>query len=142
MEQTHEADLMDLREDMEAFKAEHEEEILAANAKKLVLQKRVKQLLEDKLANDLRQENLRLRNLLPTMGLKNEESNEILQNARRQNELLEGQLAESQASNNLITENLLQARQASDYYRNRMNQFNYVLEQQPASMPMSIARLN
>ena len=131
MEQTHEADLMDLREDMEALKAEHEEEILAANAKKLVLQKRVKKLLEDKSANDLRQENLRLRNLVATMGLKNEESNEILQNARRQNGLLEGQLAESQASNSLITENLLQARQASDYYRNRINQFNYVLEQQP-----------
>lgn len=131
MEWSHEGDLLDLREETEALKARHQEEILAANSKKLVLQKRVKKLLEQKSTNDLREENVRLCNLVATLGSENEESNAMLQSARTQNQQLQGQLAESLDTNSLVRKNLLRACQDAEYYRNRSYQLNYTLEQQP-----------
>lgn len=98
-EQSRERELMDLREDIEALKAKHQEAIDAANSK-IVLQKWVKKLLEHKTAfendeikekfsylsasvpfdrrlqspssaNDLRQEKTQLRNLVSSLGSEN-----------------------------------------------------------------------
>ena len=49
-EQSHERELIDLLEDIEALKANHQEDIDAANSKKIVWQKRVKKLLKQKAA--------------------------------------------------------------------------------------------
>lgn len=118
LEESQEIELLGLREDMEALEAKHQEEIRAANSKKLVLQKRVKKLVEQKaalendlkakdatieralaasqsssFANDLRKENIRLSDLVASLGSKNKELNEILQHRHIQN--LEAQLAHS-----------------------------------------------
>lgn len=174
---------MDLREDMEALQANNQEEIDAANSKNLVVQRRVKKLLEERTAlkndlefknetieqavaatrdcqekydsiekkytdllatmpsgshrqpsspaDDLLQENIRLCNLVASLGLKNEECDASLQNARGQIQQLEAQLAESLDSSRLVTKNLLQARDEADYHRNRTYQLEYALEQQP-----------
>lgn len=183
MERSHQGELMDLREDMEALQANNQEEIDAANSKNLVVQRRVKKLLEERTAlkndlefknetieqavaatrdcqekydsiekkytdllatmpsgshrqpsspaDDLLQENIRLCNLVASLGLKNEECDASLQNARGQIQQLEAQLAESLDSSRLVTKNLLQARDEADYHRNRTYQLEYALEQQP-----------
>lgn len=57
--QLNESELTDLRENQEALKAKHREEIDAANSKKIVLQRRIKELSEQKTAfeNDSKAQN-------------------------------------------------------------------------------------
>lgn len=132
IEQSHEADLMDLREDMEALEAKHQEQLLAANSKKLVLQKRVKKLLQQKSEeNALREENIRLSNLVASFASRIEESNAVLQCTQDQNEQLECQLLESQDMARLLARNLQKACEASEVYRYRAYQLDYALQQQP-----------
>lgn len=131
MEQLHEVELMDLREDMEALESKHQEEILAANSKKLVLQKRVKKLLQQKSEdNALREENIRLSNLVASLVSRNEELNAVLQSTQDQNEQLECQLLESEDKNRLVAGNLQRAIQEAEVYRYRAYQLEYALEQQ------------
>lgn len=132
IEQSHEAELMDIREDMEALEAKHQEELLAANSKKLVLQKRVKKLLQQKSEeNALREENIRLSNLVALLVSRTEESNAVLQCTQDQNEQLECQLLESQDMARLLARNLQKACEASEVYRYRAYQLDYALQQQP-----------
>ena len=131
MEMSHEGELMDLREEIEALKAKSKADLDAANSKKVVLQKRVKKLLEEKSAMDLRQENIRLSNLVASLSSKNEESDETLEYTERQNQELESQLANSVDKTHFLAQNLQKVRQEADNYRNRMNQLSYALEQQP-----------
>lgn len=62
LKQSKKRELMDLREDLEALIAEHQKEIDAANCKKVVLQKRVKKLLEQNANLEKKEKNLEFRN--------------------------------------------------------------------------------
>lgn len=116
---------------METLKAMQLKEILAANSKKLELQKRVKKLLGQISTNNHRQENVRLCNFVASLSSENEESNADLQTAHSHRQQLEGELSESLELNCLVAKNLQRACRHAEFYRNRMYQLNYALEKQP-----------
>ncbi|MCJ1425167.1 hypothetical protein MMC29_003055 [Sticta canariensis] len=94
--------------DIEALTAKHQEDIYTANSKKIVLQKQVKRLFEQKAAF---------------------ESNKMKE--RHKNEL-EDQLARSLESNRVVTKDLQKAFEEAKFYIERMHQMNYSLEQEPS----------
>lgn len=170
LEKSLERERIENREVVEALRTEHQEETKAANSKKLVLQKRVKKLLESKAGivkdleiqkeqafassrhchekhdkleekyadlwaftsdlqqsnseNNLREEVVRLCDVAASLDSQNKELS-----ARCQE--LKGQLAQSQEQNQSVVQNLQRASQDAEFYRNRMYELNYALEQKP-----------
>ncbi|MCJ1423593.1 hypothetical protein MMC29_001477 [Sticta canariensis] len=153
IQQTHEIELTGLREDLEALKAKHQQDLDAANSTKLVLQKRIKKLVEKAAkhdsearnatvgqaaptsrynsADDLRKENTRLCDLVSSLSSKNNESNVVLESAQRKAELLESQLAQSRESNRVVAKHYQTVCKEAAFYMERMHAFNYALEQEP-----------
>lgn len=113
LEQSHERELEDLREELEALKVEHQQDRDTANSKKIVLQKRVKKLLEQKAA------------------IEHGESYLMLRTAQIKAEFLEGQLAQSRESNRVVAQHLQKALRDGEFYWQRMRDLNYALEQEP-----------
>lgn len=131
IERSQDGELADLQEEVEALKAMHLKEILAANSKKLELQKRVKKLLGQISTNNHRQGNVRLCNFVASLSSENEESNADLETAHSHRQQLESELSESLELNCLVAKNLQRACRRAEFYRNRMYQLNYALEKQP-----------
>lgn len=162
-EQSHKRKLMDLKEEMEALEAKHQEDIAAANAKKLVLQKRVKKLLleqkatlekegknleaknTDSSANvpgdrhlpssssatNLEQDNLRLSNLVASLGSQIEEFKENSRDAHEQIQKLESELAMSMDSKDFLTSHLQEAYKDAETFRVKVKHLNWTLAQEP-----------
>lgn len=66
IKQTHEIELTDLREDLKALKAKHQQDLDAANSTKVVLQKRVKKLVEKAAKHDSEARNAAVGQAAPT----------------------------------------------------------------------------
>ena len=113
LEKSQENELEDLREELEALKVEHQQDRDTANSKKIVLQKRVKKLLEQKAA------------------IEPDESYLMLRTAQIKAEFLEGQLAQSRESNRVVAQHLQKALRDGEFYWQKMRELNYALEQEP-----------
>ena len=81
--------------------------------------------------NALREENIRLCNLVASLGQNNEESNATLQLAQERNQQKTVELAQSREHNRLVAQNLQKASQEAEFYRDRAYAINYALGQEP-----------
>ncbi|MCJ1423087.1 hypothetical protein MMC29_000968 [Sticta canariensis] len=115
LEKSQENELEDLREELEALKAEHQQDLDTANSRKIVLQKRVKKLLEQN----------------EKAAIEHDESYLKLRTAQIKAEFLEGQLAQSRESNRVVAQHLQKALRDGEYYWQKTRELNYALEQEP-----------
>ena len=122
MKKAHEIELTDLREDLEDLKAQHRRALDAAGSTKLVLQKRVKKLVEEKASSSAD---------INSLTTKNNESNVLLQSAQSKAEVLESRLTQSRESIRVLAKHYDTSCREAVHYLEKMRAFNLALEQEP-----------
>ena len=166
------------REEVETLQAQHKKQIGAANLEKVMLQKRIRKLLEKKSGrnrsmklakkvslaakestqgkldrvqeahnemlaesspdhhveqsySELQQDNNQLCKLVAALASRDEESYATIQSTQETNQRLASESDELKERNKLVGRNLYRACQEAEYYREKMLQLNFVLEDEP-----------